>query len=120
MSCFKHDALVAAQALHIALTARHKHQDEPIPMCGVPVHSVEVYIDRLLQQGFKVAIAEQLEDPKQATGLVKRDIIRIITPGTITSGNALVPKAHNFLASIAVTPQALVSPMLTCQRARLP
>lgn len=101
---FQQDAIVASQALQIALTARHKHQDEPIPMCGVPVHSVDAYIDRLLQQGFKVAIAEQLEDPKQATGLVKRDIIRVITPGTITSGNALLPKAHNFLASIAVTP----------------
>jgi DNA mismatch repair protein MutS len=94
---------VAAKALDIALTSRQKFQDEPIPMCGVPVHSVDGYIDRLLQQGFKVAICEQLEDPAQAKGLVKRDIVRIITPGTITSSGALVPKEHNFLASMAFT-----------------
>ena len=100
---FYADALVASKALNIALTSRHKHQDNPIPMCGVPVHSVEGYIDRLLQQGMKVAIAEQLEDPKQAEGLVQRDIIRVITPGTIISGQALEPKVHNFLASVVVT-----------------
>ena len=100
---FYDDALVASKALNIVLTSRHKHQDDPIPMCGVPVHSVEGYIDRLLQQGMKVAIAEQLEDPKQAEGLVQRDIIRVITPGTIMSGQALEPKTHNFLASMVAT-----------------
>lgn len=100
---FQDDAIIAAQALSIALTARHKQQDEPIPMCGVPVHSAEGYIDRLLQQGFKVAIAEQLEDPRQAEGLVKRDIVRVITPGTVLSSAVLAPKEHNFLASIAVS-----------------
>lgn len=102
---FHADALVASKALNIALTSRNKQHDEPIPMCGVPIHSAESYIDRLLQQGFKVAIAEQLEDPSTAEGLVKRDIVRVITPGTIVSGSALVPKEHNFLASIAVTPR---------------
>ena len=101
---FQDDAVVASKALNIALTARNKQQDDPIPMCGVPIHSAENYIDRLLQQGFKVAIAEQLEDPSQAEGLVKRDIVRVITPGTIVSGTTLAPKEHNFLASIAVTP----------------
>ena len=101
---FQDDAVVASKALNIALTARNKQQDDPIPMCGVPIHSAESYIDRLLQQGFKVAIAEQLEDPSQAEGLVKRDIVRVITPGTIVSGTILAPKEHNFLASIAVTP----------------
>ena len=99
---FHADAIVASKALNIALTARNKQHDDPIPMCGVPIHSAESYIDRLLQQGFKVAIAEQLEDPSEAEGLVKRDIVRVITPGTIVSGNALAPKEHNFLASIAV------------------
>src|SRR5919199_472021 len=99
---FQDDAVVASKVLNIALTARNKQQDEPIPMCGVPIHSAESYIDRLLQQGFKVAIAEQLENPSQAEGLVKRDIIRVITPGTVVSGTTLAPKAHNFLASIAV------------------
>lgn len=101
---FYADALVASKALNIALTARNKQQDDPIPMCGVPIHSAESYVDRLLQQGFKVAIAEQLEDPSEVEGLVKRDIVRIITPGTIVSGNTLTPKEHNFLASIAVSP----------------
>src|SRR5206468_4029758 len=101
---FQDDAVVASQALNIALTARNKQQDDSIPMCGVPIHSAESYIDRLLQQGFKVAIAEQLEDPRQAEGLVKRDIVRVITPGTVVSGPTLTPKEHNFLASIAVTP----------------
>src|SRR5499427_3855593 len=101
---FQDDALVASKALNIALTARNKQQDDPIPMCGVPIHSAESYIDRLLQQDFKVAIAEQLEDPSQAEGLVKRDIVRVITPGTVVSSAVLTPKEHNFLASIAVTP----------------
>ena len=101
---FQDDAVVASKALNIALTARNKQQDDPIPMCGVPIHSAESYIDRLVQQGFKVAIAEQLEDPSQAEGLVKRDIVRVITPGTVVSGSTLAPKEHNFLASIAVTP----------------
>src|SRR5437870_2376865 len=101
---FQDDAIVASKALNIALTARNKQQDDPIPMCGVPIHSAESYIDRLLQQDFKVAIAEQLEDPSQAEGLVKRDIVRVITPGTVISSTILAPKEYNFLASIAVTP----------------
>ena len=100
---FHDDAIVAAKALSITLTSRQKHQDEPIPMCGVPYHSAEGYVDRLLQQGLKVAIAEQIEDPRHAEGLVKRDIIRIVTPGTIVSANSLEPKAHNFLACIAIS-----------------
>jgi DNA mismatch repair protein MutS len=101
---FHDDAVVASKALDIALTSRQKQQDDPIPMCGVPFHSAEGYIDRLIQQGYKVAICEQIEDPKQAQGLVKRDIIRIITPGTIVSSSVLAPKEHNFLASIALRP----------------
>lgn len=100
---FQDDAVVASKALNIALTARNKQHDDPIPMCGVPIHSAESYIDRLVQQGFKVAIAEQLEEPGQAEGLMKRDIVRVITPGTVISGTTLAPKEHNFLASIAVT-----------------
>ncbi len=99
---FQDDAVVASKALNIALTSRNKHQGEPIPMCGVPVHSIAGYIESLVEQGHKVAICEQIEDPKQAQGLVKRDIIRVITPGTIISDNALQPKENNFLASVAV------------------
>ncbi|MEE8302607.1 MAG: DNA mismatch repair protein MutS, partial [Candidatus Tectomicrobia bacterium] len=100
---FHEDAIVASKAMNITLTSRQKMHDAPIPMCGFPAHSAESYIDRLLQQGFKVAICEQIEDPKQAKGLVQRDIIRVITPGTIITGNTLTPKENNFLASIAVT-----------------
>ncbi len=103
---FQDDAIVASKALNIALTSRNKHKDEPIPMCGVPVHSIEGYIESLVEQGHNVAICEQIEDPKQAQGLVKRDIIRVITPGTIISDNALLPKENNFLASVAVSAQA--------------
>ena len=99
---FHDDAIIAAKALNITLTSRQKHQDEPIPMCGVPYHSAEGYLDRLLQQGLKVAIAEQIEDPKHAEGLVKRDIIRVVTPGTIVGTSSLEPKVHNFLACIAI------------------
>jgi DNA mismatch repair protein MutS len=101
---FLDDAVVAAKALNIVLTSRQKMHDDPIPMCGVPIHSADGYIDRLLQQGFKVAVCEQVEDPKQAKGLVKREIVRVITPGTVVSPNALPPKEHNFLASVAVAP----------------
>ena len=99
---FHDDAIIAAKALNITLTSRQKYQDEPIPMCGVPYHSAEGYVDRLLQQGLKVAIAEQVEDPRHAEGLVKRDIIRVVTPGTVVSTNSLAPKVHNFLACIAI------------------
>lgn len=100
---FQDDAIVASKALNIALTSRNKQQGEPIPMCGVPFHSAEGYIESLVQQGFKVAICEQIEDPKQAQGLVQRDIVQVITPGTIISTTALNPKEHNFLASIALS-----------------
>lgn len=99
---FHEDAIVASKAMNITLTSRQKMNDEAIPMCGVPFHSVDGYIDRLLQQGFKIAICEQIEDPKQAKGLVQRDIVRLITPGTVIDGNTLRPKENNFLASIAV------------------
>ena len=101
---FHDDAVVASDALNITLTSRQKHHGEPIPMCGVPYHSAEGYLDRLLKQGLKVAIAEQVEDPRHADGLVKRDIIRVVTPGTVVSANALDPKLHNFLACVAATP----------------
>ena len=101
---FHEDAVVASEALNITLTSRQKHQGEPILMCGVPYHSAEGYLDRLLKQGMKVAIAEQVEDPKCADGLVKRDIIRVVTPGTVVSGNSLEPKVHNFLACVAAVP----------------
>jgi DNA mismatch repair protein MutS len=97
---FFEDACTAAPILEIALTARDKSQPHPIPMCGVPYHAVDSYIDRLLKRGLKVAVCEQLEDPKAATGLVKRDVVRVVTPGAIMQPTALIGKENNFLAGL--------------------
>ena len=80
---FFEDAVVAARALEIALTSRSKDkQGEPVPMCGVPWHAASSYIARLVKQGFRVALCEQMEDPKTAKGVVKREVVRVITPAT--------------------------------------
>ncbi|MBQ4011559.1 MAG: DNA mismatch repair protein MutS, partial [Erysipelotrichales bacterium] len=81
---FMDDAKIASKELDLVLTGRNAGQEDRVPMCGVPHHAVNSYIQRLIQKGYKVAIAEQLEDPAEAVGLVKRDIIRVITPGTST------------------------------------
>ena len=104
---FFEDAEEAAEILDIALTKRGKQDDEAIPMCGVPVHSHESYLDRLIATGRKVAICEQLETPEQAKArggykaVVKRDVVRIVTPGTITEESLLSPNASHYLAAIA-------------------
>ena len=82
---FFEDAVVASRELQITLTSRNKEKGEPIPMCGVPYHAAENYIARLIQKGHRVAMCEQMEDPKVAKKLVKREITRIVTPGTITA-----------------------------------
>ncbi len=102
---FFDDAALAAAALDIALTKRGKHQDQDIPMCGVPVHSHEAYLAKLIRQGFKVAVCEQLEDPAEAKkrgskSVVKRDVVRLITPGTLTEETLLDSRANNYLAAI--------------------
>ncbi len=104
---FFEDACTAAPILDIALTARDKAQPHPTPMCGVPYHAVDSYIDRLLKRGFKVAICEQLEDPKGARGLVKRDVLRVVTPGAVMHSTALVGKENNFLAGLCGTGEGL-------------
>ncbi len=104
---FFEDACLAAPILEIALTARDKSQPHPVPMCGVPYHAVDSYIDRLLKRGLKVAICEQLEDPKAATGLVKRDVVRVVTPGAIMQPTALIGKENNFLAGLCGTHEGL-------------
>lgn len=101
---FFQDALNAAEALDIALTKRGFHQGEPIPMCGVPVHAAEGYLLTLIRKGFRVAIAEQLEDPAEAKkrgykSVVKRDVVRLVTPGTLTEDSLLEARRHNFLAA---------------------
>ena len=95
---FFEDAKVAARALDIALTKRGKHDDEDIPMCGVPSHSAQTYLSRLINSGYKVAIAEQLEpgvdhSNKPYKKIFKRDVVRIITPGTILEDNLLDSKS---------------------------
>ncbi len=103
---FFDDAKQAAAALDIALTKRGQHAGEDIPMCGVPVHSHESYLSKLIRKGFKVAVCEQLEDPAEAKkrgskAVVKRDVVRLITPGTLTEDALLDARAHNALAAVA-------------------
>jgi len=104
---FFDDAVKASAALDITLTKRGKHMDKDIPMCGVPVHAAENYLSRLIGKGFKVAVCEQMEAPEEAKkrgnkSVVKRDIIRLVTPGTITEENLLDARAHNYLASLSL------------------
>src|SRR5690242_9789229 len=98
---FYDDAVTAARELEITLTARNKEKGEPIPMCGVPYHSAENYIARLIQKGHRVAICDQMEDPKVAKKLVKREITRVVTPGTAMDANLVRPRENNYLAAVA-------------------
>lgn len=98
---FYEDAVTAARELEITLTARNKEKGAPVPMCGVPHHAAEGYIARLVQKGYRVAICEQMEDPRLTKKLVKRDITRIVTPGTATDSNLLRSHENNYLASVA-------------------
>ena len=98
---FFDDAIKAAQELEITLTSRNGSGDNKIPMCGVPHHSATNYIKNLVDKGYKVAICEQVEDPKDAVGIVKREVIQMITPGTVMDGVMLDEKENNYLASLA-------------------
>src|SRR5439155_20775260 len=86
---FYEDAVTAARELEITLTSRNKEKGEAIPMCGVPYHSAEGYVARLIQKGYRVAVCDQMEDPSVAKKLVRREITRIITPGTATDAHLL-------------------------------
>ena len=99
---FFDDAIKAAQELEIALTKRDGGGDKPVPMCGVPYHSAEYYISKLIKKGYKIAICEQTEDPKKAKGVVKREVVQVITPGTVMNDAMIDEKRNNFIA--AVTP----------------
>lgn len=99
---FFEDAKIASEELDLALTGRNCGQKERAPMCGVPFHSADGYISKLVEKGYKIAICEQIEDPSESKGIVKREIVQIITPGTVTSGEALVESENNFLASVFV------------------
>ena len=98
--CFFDDALIASRELELTLTARDCGNGNRGAMCGVPFHKSDVYVARLVEKGYKVAICEQVEDPKSATGLVKREVTRVVTPGTITDATILNAEKNNFLASV--------------------
>ncbi|WP_100373123.1 DNA mismatch repair protein MutS [Bacillus sp. FJAT-45037] len=98
---FFDDALKAAQELEITLTGRGKGEDR-IPMCGVPHHSADQYMSRLVEKGYKVAICDQVEDPKVAKGVVKREVVKMITPGTVMEGKMIREKENNYLASFTL------------------
>src|SRR4030095_13617054 len=97
---FFDDAKDAAPLLGIALTARHRDSDIEAPMCGVPHQAVDHHVARLVAAGRKVAICDQIEDPKASRGLVRRDITRVVTPGTVLDPEPLVPSAPSYLASL--------------------
>ena len=97
---FFEDAKIASKELELTLTGKDCGLEERAPMCGVPYHAVDVYLSRLVQRGYKVAIAEQMEDPRQAKGLVKREVTRIVTPGTILDSQALDETKNNYLMCI--------------------
>src|SRR3989337_2071960 len=98
---FYEDALVAARALELTLTSRSKDgQGTSIPMCGVPHHALDTYLARLVKKGFRVAICDQVEDPKTAKGIVRREIVRVVSPGTLTDSQHMDERAPAFLLSL--------------------
>src|ERR1700688_4775849 len=102
---FFDDAAKASEALDIALTKRGRHQGDDIPMCGVPVHAAEQYLEKLIRKGFRVAVCEQIEDPLEAKkrgakSVVKREVIRLVTPGTITEERLLEPGRARLLVAV--------------------
>ncbi|MCD7835987.1 MAG: DNA mismatch repair protein MutS, partial [Lachnospiraceae bacterium] len=101
---FFDDAITASRELEITLTGKACGLEERVPMCGIPYHAVEGYLTKLVGRGYKVAICEQVEDPKLAKGLVKREVVRIVTPGTNLNVQALEASKNNYLLSITYTP----------------
>ncbi len=97
---FFDDAVIGAKELEITLTARNRERGSPVPMCGVPYHAASGYIAKLVRKGYRVAICEQTEDPKKATKLVRREVVRVITPGTAIDSQLLEARENNYLASI--------------------
>jgi DNA mismatch repair protein MutS len=99
---FFEDAVTASKVLEITLTSRNKNKEDAIPLCGVPYHAASAYISKLIEKGFKVAVCEQMEDPKMAKGVVKREVIRVVTPGLVLDTENLDAKENNFLAALVV------------------
>src|ERR1041384_1993835 len=102
---FYEDALVASRALELTLTSRSKDANGGgIPMCGVPFHAIDGYIARLVRKGFRVAICDQVEDPRKAKGIVKREVVRVVSPGTLTDANYLDAREPAFMMSVYPAP----------------
>ncbi len=97
---FFEDAINASRELEITLTGREGGGDEKIPMCGVPHHAADNYMSRLIEKGYKVAICEQVEDPAEAKGVVRREIVRIVTPGTVMDSKLLGESSNNYIVSL--------------------
>src|SRR5262245_20718069 len=97
---FFDDALIGSREMEITLTARQKERGNPVPMCGVPYHAAQGYIAKLVKKGYRIAICEQTEDPKSAAKLVRREVIRVVTPGTALENQLLETKQNCYLASI--------------------
>ncbi|MEX1551277.1 DNA mismatch repair protein MutS [Enterococcus sp. C50] len=97
---FYEDAIQVSQLLELTLTSRNRNADDPIPMCGVPHHAAQGYIDSLVEKGHKVAICEQVEDPKTTKGMVKREVVQLITPGTVMDSKGLSAKDNNYLTAV--------------------
>ena len=97
---FFEDAKTASRELELTLTGRDCGLEERAPMCGVPYHAVNTYVEKLIEKGYKVAICEQLEDPALAKGLVERDVVRVITAGTLTDSAMLDEKSNNYLLCV--------------------
>jgi DNA mismatch repair protein MutS len=97
---FLEDAVTASRILDITLTCRNKGAAEEVPLCGIPYHSAQPYIAKLVEHGLKVAICEQVEDPKEAKGIVKREVVRVVTPGLVTDSDNLQPKENNYLLAL--------------------
>jgi DNA mismatch repair protein MutS len=93
-------ALIGAREMEITLTARHKERGTPVPMCGIPYHAAAGYVTKLVRKGFRIAICEQTEDAKAGTKLVKREVVRVVTPGTALESQLLETKQNNYLASV--------------------
>src|SRR6476619_4065691 len=97
---FYEDAVVAARALELTLTSRNKGAEDEIPMAGVPHHAASAYVQRLLEQGFKVAICEQMADPSKVKGIVPREVVRVVTPGIVFDDSGLEARENHFLVAI--------------------
>ena len=97
---FFEDAQLASGVLEITLTSRNKNDDSPVPMCGVPHRAARGYIARLIENGYKVAVCDQVEDPAKAKGLVKRDVVRVITPGMVIENELLDERSNNYVLAV--------------------